>query len=56
MLGYGPETGRHWRDFLALLESLAPPDWPVAEEAACAAFDHFLSGFSRARAEPVAGH
>ena len=49
MLGYGPETGRHWRDFLAQLESIDEGEWPLAEAAACATFDYFLQAFSRAR-------
>jgi heme oxygenase len=47
MLGYGPDTGRHWREFLAHLESLDAVDWPQAELAACATFDHFLGAFSK---------
>jgi heme oxygenase len=47
MFGYGPDTGRHWRDFLVQLESVAEVEWPLAEEAASATFDSFLEGFSR---------
>jgi heme oxygenase (biliverdin-IX-beta and delta-forming) len=47
MLGYGQDTGRHWRDFLVQLETVAEVDWPLAEEAASATFDSFLEGFSR---------
>jgi heme oxygenase len=46
MLGYGPETGRHWREFLAQLESAPEQEWPQVEAAACATFDHFLGAFS----------
>jgi heme oxygenase len=55
MLGYGPDTGRHWRDFLAQFESLAEVEWPLAEEAAGATFDHFLDKFSRIEVEAVEG-
>jgi heme oxygenase len=47
MLGYGHDTGRHWRDFLMQLETLAPADWPLAEDAASATFDGFLEAFSK---------
>jgi heme oxygenase len=47
MLGYGHDTGRRWRDLLVQLEELAPPDWPLAEEAASATFDSFLRAFSK---------
>jgi heme oxygenase len=53
MLGYGPDTGRHWRDFLTRFESLAQADWPRAEEAASATFDTFLDGFSQVDAPAV---
>ena len=47
ILGYGADTGRHWRDFLARLETLDRAGWPLAESAACATFAHFLDAFSR---------
>lgn len=53
MLGYGAETGRHWRDFLLHLETVAPADWPLAEEAASDTFDRFLRAFSLAEARGV---
>jgi heme oxygenase len=48
MLGYGPDTGRHWLQFLARLETLPLDSWPDAEEAAAAVFTTFLNGFSQA--------
>jgi heme oxygenase len=53
MLGYGPDTGRHWRAFLAQFESLAEAEWPLAEEAASATFDHFLEEFSSVEVQAV---
>lgn len=51
MLGYGAETGRHWRDFLVLLEALPEAEWPLAEATACTTFDHFLRAFSSVDAD-----
>ncbi len=47
MLGYGPDTGRHWREFLEQLELLPKTWWPHAEDAAIATFDTFLNRFAR---------
>jgi heme oxygenase len=46
MLGYGTETGRRWREFLAQLESVDEAEWPLAEAAASATFDYFFEAFS----------
>jgi heme oxygenase len=42
MLGYGADTGRHWRAFVQVLEELPPALWPVAVEAARSTFASFL--------------
>ena len=54
MLGYGPDTGRRWREFLAQLEALEEAGWPAAAAAAVSTFDHFLQGFSGASLETPA--
>jgi len=46
LTGYGPQTGQHWRDFIALLDALPLAQWPAAIDAACATFVAFEREFS----------
>jgi len=48
LTGYGPQTGQHWRDFVALLDELPLAQWQNAIDAACATF----VAFERVFAEP----
>lgn len=48
LLGYGPDTGRHWLGFLAQFEALHEDQWPEAIDAAQAVFGSFLTGFTDA--------
>jgi heme oxygenase len=48
MLGYGPDTGRHWRGFVQVLEELPPAQWPAAVDAARRTFRSFHDLFSQA--------
>jgi heme oxygenase len=41
--GYGPDTGRHWRGFVQVLEELPPAEWPAAVGAARSTFASFLN-------------
>lgn len=49
LLGYGPETGSHWRSFLDEIAALPCADWPVAVAAALGTFATFQQVFSKAR-------
>ena len=46
LTGYGPQTGQHWRDFVALLDELPLAQWQDAIDAACATFVAFERVFS----------
>jgi heme oxygenase len=46
MHGYGTDTGRHWRAFIAALDTLPASEWPSATRAAIATFEAFLRHFS----------
>lgn len=48
--GYGADTGRHWRVFVAALEALPESQWPGAVAAACATFTAFHDRFADAPA------
>ena len=48
--GYGADTGRHWRVFVAALEALPESQWPGTVAAACATFTAFHDRFADAPA------
>ena len=46
LLGYGSDTGRRWREFVAWLDALPPAEWPAALAAAEATFLLFHAAFA----------
>ena len=51
MLGYGSDTGRHWRVFVDRINTLPAAQWPLAVHAANQTFAAFLSIYSEPRDE-----